>query len=110
VNTTDDRLALDISERPRDLGEAEVGHWARLAIPARLADGEGPAFRGVTLGGSEFAFADDRAGADDREIGARRQFFGGNRRWSRSRSPDRSASAFSAVVARTMAEDMASSS
>src|SRR5437870_6076047 len=36
--------------------------------------------------------------------------FGGKRRWSRSRSPERSASAFSAVVARTMAEDMASSS
>src|SRR5205807_549860 len=68
--------ALHISERARDPREAEIRDRSRLAVAATLADRKRPAFRGLAQGRAEPALADDRAGADDREIGARGQLLG----------------------------------
>src|SRR5437660_1213799 len=66
-----------ISEGARDSCEAIVSDRPGRAVATRLRDRQRPALRGVPLGFAEMAFADDRSGADHREIGARRKLLRG---------------------------------
>src|SRR5205823_7222048 len=66
-----------ISEGARDSCEAIVSDRPGRAVATRLRDRQRPALRRVPLGFAEMAFADDRSGADHREIGARRKLLRG---------------------------------
>src|SRR5205807_4833993 len=64
---------FDVSERAGDLRETVVAHRPRRAVAASFRDGERPALRGIAFGFAEPALADDGAGSDDRQVGARWQ-------------------------------------
>src|SRR6266581_3208859 len=64
---------LDVSEGARDLGEPEIRDRSRSAIATRFTHWEGPAFSRFALSDAERALADDRPGADDREVRTRRK-------------------------------------
>src|SRR5581483_7913793 len=61
------------AEAARDLRQAVVADRLRTAIAARVAHRERPAVLGATAPFAEHALAHDGAGADDGEVGLRRE-------------------------------------